>query len=212
LLQLRFLQYLVVCMTWKPGESGNPKGRERGSKNVRTREVIEKINGQTDSLVLLADTCGSSGAPLAIRVTAATALARYQHAPAARLIRKSIKLPQVETIADATACIAHIGNLAATRKIGLDEAADLVNIQKAFIEARVSAELEQRIVAIEIALAKANINLGIAVEGGLPDLPLGPDDGRLIMPAKLLPLRSQPSELPSDKPPLEPPPTDGDAS
>ena len=48
---------------------------------------------------------------------------------------------------------------------------------------------------------KANINLGIAVGGGLPDLPLGPDDGKLIMPAKLLPLRSQPSELP-DKPPL----------
>jgi Family of unknown function (DUF5681) len=199
-------------MTWKPGECGNPNGRKRGSKNARTRAVLEKLDGKADSLVLLGELVASSEAPVAIRVQAAIGLARYQHAPAPRLIRKSIKLPQVETITDATACIAHIGQLAATRKIGLDEAADLVNIQKAFIEARVSAELEERIVAIEIALAKANINLGIAVEGGLPDLPLGPDDGRLIMPAKLLPLRSQPSELPSDKPPLEPPPTDGDAS
>jgi len=45
--------------------------------------------------------------------------------------------------------------------VGLDEAADLVNIQKAFIEAKIGTELEQRIAAIEFTLAKANLNLGI---------------------------------------------------
>ena len=199
-------------MVWKAGESGNPKGRKQGSKNARTQAVLKKINGQTDSLVLLANTCASAEAPLAIRVQSAIGLARYQHAPAPRLLRKKIDLPEPATIADATANIGRIASLVAQRKLGVDEGNDLTAILGKWIEAKVSAELEERIIAIEIALAKANINLGIAVEGGLPDLPLGPDDGRLIMPAKLLPLRSQPSELPSDKPPLEPPPTDGDAS
>jgi len=199
-------------MVRKAGESGNPKGRKQGSKNARTLAVLKKINGQTDSLVLLADTCASAEAPLAIRVQSAIGLARYQHAPAPRLLRKKIDLPEPATIADATANIGRIASLVAQRKLGVDEGNDLTAILGKWIEAKVSAELEERIIAIEIALAKANINLGIAVEGGLPDLPLGPDDGRLIMPAKLLPLRSQPSELPSDKPPLEPPPTDGDAS
>jgi hypothetical protein len=197
----------IEQMTWKPGECGNPNGRKRGSKNARTRAVLEKLDGKADSLVLLGELVASSEAPVAIRVQAAIGLARYQHAPAPRLIRKSIKLPQVETITDATACIAHIGNLAASRKIGLDEAADLVNIQKAYIEAKIGTELEQRIATIEHALAKANLNLGIAVVGGLPTMP-GHED--MLMPAKLLPLSPQPSDLPSDEPPLsgEPPPTD----
>jgi hypothetical protein len=194
-------------MVWKPGESGNPKGRKRGTKTARTREVIEKINGQTDSLVLLADTCASAAAPLAIRVQSAIGLARYQHAPAPRLLRKPIDLPEPATIADATANIARIASLVARRKLGVDEGLDLTTIQQRWIEAKVSAELEERIIMIEIALAKANINPGIAVQGGLPDLPLGPDDGKLIMPAKLLTTR-QASEL-LDKPPLDaPPPTD----
>ena len=195
-------------MVWKPGESGNPKGRKRGTKTARTREVIEKINGQTDSLVLLADTCASAAAPLAIRVQSAIGLARYQHAPAPRLLRKKIDLPEPRTIADATANIGRIATLVAQRKLGVDEGNDLTAILGKWIEAKVSAELEERIIMIEVALAKANINLGIAVEGGLPDLPLGPDDGKLIMPAKLLPLSPQPSDLPTDKPPLDASSTD----
>src|SRR6516225_9948021 len=195
-------------MVWKPGESGNPKGRKRGTKTARTREVIEKINGQTDSLVLLADTCASAAAPLAIRVQSAIGLARYQHAPAPRLLRKKIDLPEPRTIADATANIGRIATLVAQRKLGVDEGNDLTAILGKWIEAKVSAELEGRIIMIEVALAKANINLGIAVSGGLPDLPLGPDDGKLIMPAKLVPLSPQPSELPDHKPRLDQSPTD----
>src|SRR6516164_3071277 len=182
-------------MVWKEGESGNPAGRKRGSKNARQRDVIEKINGQTDSLILLAETCANSTAPLAIRVTAATALARYQYAPAPRLLKKRIDLPEPRTIADATANIGRIATLVAQRKLGVDEGNDLTAILGKWIEAKVSAELEERIIMIEIALAKlGNFNPGIAVQGGLPDLPLGSDDGRLIMPAKLLSTRPQPSD------------------
>jgi hypothetical protein len=190
---------------WPPGYSGNPSGRPPGKPNAKTRAIIEKLDGKADSLILLAEVVASSEAPLEKRIAAASALARYQHAPAPRLLRKKIDLPEPTTIAQATANIGRIATLVAQRKLGVDEGNDLTAILGKWIEAKVSAELEERIVVIEVALAKANINLGIAVQGGLPDLPLGPDDGRLIMPAKLLPLSSQPSELPSEPPPTDEP-------
>src|SRR6516164_1652031 len=165
-------------MTWKPGESGNPKGRKVGTKVHRSREVLAKINGHADSLVLLAEYVASPSAP-----------------PALRLLRKKIDLPEPTTIAEATANIGRIATLVAQRKLGVDEGNDLTAILGKWIEAKVSAELEERIIMIEIALAKlGNFNPGIAVQGGLPDLPLGSDDGRLLMPAKLLSTRPQPSD------------------
>src|SRR6516164_10020404 len=103
-------------MTWKPGESGNPKGRKLGSKNCKTRAILAKINkrGDVDALALLSEVVSKAQAPLALRITAATALAPYQHPRAPRLVSRVIRLPVSETIADATACIAHIGQLAAT--------------------------------------------------------------------------------------------------
>jgi hypothetical protein len=196
-------------MTWKPGESGNPNGRKLGSKNARKRAIIGEINGKADSLTLLAELVASTDTPLQLRIQSAIGLARYQYAPAPRLLRKKIDLPEPTTIAEAVANIGRISALVAQRELGVDEGNDLTAILSKWIEAKVSAELEERIVMIEVALAKANIAYGISVGGGLPDLPLGPDDGKLIMPAKLLSAH-QPSELPSDKPPLDASPTDGD--
>jgi len=159
---------------------------------------------------LLAELVASTDTPLPLRIQSAIGLARYQYAPAPRLLRKKIDLPEPTTIAEATANIGRIATLVAQRKLGVDEGNDLTAILGKWIEAKVSAELEERIIMIEIALAKlGNFNPGIAVQGGLPDLPLGSDDGRLIMPAKLLSTRPQPSELSTDKPPLDqPPPAD----
>jgi hypothetical protein len=186
-------------MVFKPGQSGNPNGRTPGRPNAKTRAILKKLDGKANSLELLGELVASSEAPLALRVHAAIGLAPYQHPKAPRLLRKAIRLPEPTTIADATANIARIASSAAARKIGLDEAADLANLQRAFIEALVGTELEQRIAMIEVALAKANLNFGIAVEGGMPTMP-GCEN--VIMPAKLLSARSQPSELP--------PPGDGD--
>lgn len=181
-------------MTFKPGQSGNPKDRTPRRPNAKTRAVLEKLNGVADSLALLGEMVASSETPLSLRMHAAIGLAPYQYPKAPRLLRKKIDLPEPATIEDATANLARIGALTAARRIGLDEASDLANLQKAFIEAKIGTELEQRITTIELALTKANLNLGIAVQGGMPVMP-GHED--VIMPAKLLSARSQPSELPS---------------
>src|SRR5215813_10797411 len=96
-------------MTFKPGQSGNPKGRTPGRRNAKTRAVLEKLNGVADAHALLGEMMASAEAPLALRVTAATALAPYQYPKALRLLRKKIDLPEPVTIEDATANNARIG-------------------------------------------------------------------------------------------------------
>ena len=84
-------------MTFKPGQSENPKGRTPGRRNAKTRAVLEKLNGVADALALLGEMVVSAEAPLALRVTAATALAPYQYPKAPRLLRKEIDLPEPVT-------------------------------------------------------------------------------------------------------------------
>jgi len=89
-------------MTFKPGQSGNPKGRTPGRPNAKTRAVLEKLNGAADSLALLGEMVASSETPLALRMHAAIGLAPYQYPKAPRLLRKRINLPEPATIAEAT--------------------------------------------------------------------------------------------------------------
>jgi hypothetical protein len=176
-------------MTYRPGESGNPKGRPKGTFKRDSALVLRvlKDRNDTDPLALLSTIVTCAEAPLELRVQAAGMLAPYRHARCStRYISRKIKLPEVETVEQATACIARISTLAAAGKLGLDEANDLIGHQKSFIEARIGCDLEQRVLAIEAALQSANIALpGVTVTGGLPPLPLGPGDGRLEMPRQI---------------------------
>jgi hypothetical protein len=178
-------------MPYKPGESGNPKGRPKGTFKRDSALVLRilKDRNDTDPLALLSTIVTCAEAPLELRVQAAGMLAPYRHARCTtRYIKRKIKLPVVSTVEESTACIALIGQLAAAGKLGLDEATDLVNMQRAFIEARTATDIEQRMLVIEAALQQANIALpGVTVVGGLPSLPIGPEEPTVIMPRVLEP-------------------------
>src|SRR6516164_7201101 len=135
-------------MTWQPGESGNLEGRPAGKPNAKTIAILKKLEGKADSLELLAEVVASPEAPLPARISE---LARYQHAPAPRLLRRKIDLPVATSVSQAIANIAIIGSMAAARKIGLDEANDLVGIQRAYIEMQVGIDHEARLTILEQA-------------------------------------------------------------
>jgi hypothetical protein len=162
--------------------SNNPNGRPVGALSSKTRAILKKLEGKADSLELLSEVVASSDAPLMARISAATSLARYQHPACPRLLRRKIDLPVATSVSQAITNIALIGSMAAQRKIGLDEANDLVAIQKAYIEMQVGIDHEARLTILEQAWERNPIVPPAVITGGLPPLPLSPEDGELIMP------------------------------
>src|SRR5215467_1235611 len=103
-------------MPYRPGQSGNRRGRPVGSRKRPTALVLRimKERNDTDPLALLSTIVTTAEAPLELRVQAAGMLAPYTHSRCtARYINKKIDSPVVETVEQATACIAQIGALAA---------------------------------------------------------------------------------------------------
>src|SRR5262249_42691442 len=181
-------------MTFQPGTSGNPKGRPVGSFKRETTLVLPELDKQkdVDPLDLLAAIVSKPDADINLRVQAAAMLAPYRHARIPRLGKK-VRLPEPTSVAQAKANIARLCTLAANDVIRIDQALGLADLQHRYIEAHLGGDAEGYIAMLEAALMKANANLGIAVQGGLPTMP-GAEN--VIMPAKLLSSRARPSELP----------------
>src|SRR5215831_4423538 len=98
-------------MPWAPGQSGNPAGYH-GSRRWRHREVFEEIKklGYTDALITLARIQQESTDD-SLRVAAAAALAPYAHPklqslPVVRFITTPFKIPEFQTITDASTFLA----------------------------------------------------------------------------------------------------------
>jgi hypothetical protein len=172
-------------MPFKPGQSGNPKGRPLGARS-RVRQMSEaaraakipdlptSLNGEpaADAVEFFAVVVAQKDIPLSLRLQAAGLLAPFQHARCvSRLIGKPVNLPIASTVEQATRNIAELGMMAAAGQIGLDEANDLVGHLRAFIEARVTSDTEARFDALERALERLTPTVEIEVTEGMPDLP-----------------------------------------
>jgi hypothetical protein len=172
-------------MPFKPGVSGNPRGRAKGARDFRAVIPIT-LNGKPapDSLEYCAAVIAEEHAPTPFKIQAAAILAPYQHSRrTARYIGKPVDLVVSTNVDEATANIAKLGSLAAAGTIGLDEMGDLVNAQRAFIEARMSLDNEARLARIEEMVARLSPpTVEIEVSGGLPTMP-GCEN--LIMPERV---------------------------
>jgi len=86
------------------GQIGNPNGRPLGSRNKRTKEIIQQIieSNNKDPLITLSE-ISSSDPDSAIRATAANMLAPYMHSkmqstPAPRFVEEVVVVPDFATI------------------------------------------------------------------------------------------------------------------
>ncbi len=172
-------------MPWRPGQSGNAAGRKVGTRNKKTlaatqalevAATFEDANGRkvVDALELLSSIVSSTDTNVALRISAASALAPYQHSrKASRFIEHAIDLAAPATVEQATENIAKLASLAAAKTIALDEMNDLIGAQKAFIDARSDTETELRLAKIE-QLLREHPQLSavdIQVVDGMPELP-----------------------------------------
>jgi hypothetical protein len=168
---------------WKPGQSGNPNGRPVGSRNNRTKEVVEQILalGLKDPLVTLAElqaTDPDSG----IRATAANMLAPYLHSKLAAkpqppdpvYIEQAVNLPRPISVRQASDNIALLSEMKAQGKIDIATADNLINDQKVILYALLD---EQKLLTAQGGAPEQVIR----IEGGLPELP----GTNIIMPTPL---------------------------
>jgi hypothetical protein len=119
---------------------------------------------------------------------AAGLVAKFRHPPAPRKISKPVQIPIATNVVEATDNIAKIATLAAAGEIGLDEGADLVKFLESFIAARTEGDHENRLQQVEELLDHLNPPATVEVSGGLPELPIGPDDPGVIMPQRTIPV------------------------
>ena len=125
-------------MQWQKGQSGNPAGRPRGSRNKTSILMQNLLEDEAEAIARKAIEMAKAGDMAAIRVC------MDRLAPARRGAAISCELPPVETSGGAVAAMAAIIAAVAAGDVTPAEAASLARVIDRYMFARSLAELEHR--------------------------------------------------------------------
>ncbi|MCK9381956.1 MAG: DUF5681 domain-containing protein [Sulfuritalea sp.] len=128
---------------WKPGQSGNPKGKAAGSRNKATAMVLNLMETGAREITDAVITAAKGGDLTAARMV----LDRL--APPAKERPVSLDMPDTGTAAGVSAAQEAILQAVATGELFPGEAATLAGIVEGRRRALETQELEQRIAALE---------------------------------------------------------------
>ena len=128
---------------WKPGQSGNPKGKAAGSRNKATAMVLNLMETGARDITDAVITAAKGGDLTAARMV----LDRL--APPAKERPVSLDMPDTGTAAGVSAAQEAILQAVATGELLPGEAATLAGIVEGRRRALETQELEQRIAALE---------------------------------------------------------------
>ena len=195
-------------MPFVPGQSGNPNGRPAGSRNKRTKNLLDELaaRGDKDPAEYLSEVITNHADP-ALKIQAARLLLPYKYSklqaiPVPRYIEHPITLPEFQTVEDAETFLARIAVFASSGELDLQAAMELSTLTRNWLSAKYERD------EMKLKMANANALPGqhiIKIQGGLPALPgtniTMPDinNGQRVNDT-LLPMG------PPDNGPLEPPP------
>ncbi|HKZ10385.1 MAG TPA: DUF5681 domain-containing protein [Rhodanobacteraceae bacterium] len=127
---------------WKPGQSGNPKGRPKGILNPQAR-LRKMINAE--AIVKKLEEAALAGDVQAARTLLERALPIY------RLTAEPVNVPAAATAATPTAKAQAVMDAIASGKIPPDIGAQLITAIGALVRVVEMDELERRIAALETA-------------------------------------------------------------
>jgi hypothetical protein len=158
---------------FQKGQVSNPNGRPFGSRNKRTKELLDTLagRGDKDPIDYLSDVV-TGGTDPQLRIQAAGILVQYTHSkiaetPVPRYVEHPITLPDFVAVEDAESFLGKIPQLVAAGELDFQSGLDLSTMTRAWL----SAKYERDEMRIKMAAANADPNPTITIKGGLPPLP-----------------------------------------
>jgi hypothetical protein len=161
-------------MPFQPGVSANPNGRPAGSRNKRTKELLDMLEarGDKDPLDFLSDVI-TNGTDPALKVQAAGIAIKYSHSqiaatPAPRYFEHPVTVPDFNTVEDAESFLASIPQLLGSQQLDSQSAMELSTLTRNWLSAIYERD------EMHLKMLNANATPGehvIRIEGGLPKLP-----------------------------------------
>jgi hypothetical protein len=134
----------VVGSPFKKGQSGNPDGRPRGSRNKATLLIERLLDDDAKSITEKAIELAKAGDSTAIR------LCLDRIAPARRDRHISFKLPKLEKPEHAVEAAAAIVEAVAGAELTPSEAAEMMKLVEGYTRILEAEDHEQRLRALEV--------------------------------------------------------------
>jgi hypothetical protein len=134
-----------VGIPFKPGHSGNPKGRPKGVRNKTTLAVEALLDGEAEAITRKAIEKAKDGDMGAIRLCLDRLVPPVKDRPV------TLEMPQVESAQDAARAAGAVLQAVADGELTPSEAAEVSKIVRTYVAALEASELEQWITKLEEA-------------------------------------------------------------
>ncbi len=128
---------------FKPGQSGNPLGKAKGTRHRATLAMQALLDGEAEALTRRAVEMAMQGDPGALRLCLERICPPRKDRPV------SFALPKLETAADAVKATSAIVGAVAAGELTPMEAGELAKLVDGFRAALTTAELEERLIMLE---------------------------------------------------------------
>jgi Family of unknown function (DUF5681) len=133
---------------FKPGQSGNPAGKPKGTRNATTLALEALLDGQASALTQKAINLALAGDMAALRLCLDRILPPRKDSPVA------FDLPEMKTLNDAVPAMGALVKAVGQGDLTPAEAAELTKMVQAFAKIIETAELEERVRKLEEAIDK----------------------------------------------------------
>jgi hypothetical protein len=130
---------------FRPGQSGNPAGRRRGSRHKATLAMEALFEGEADAIGRKAIEKAKEGDPTALRLCLERILPARKDRPV------TFAMPNLETAADAVRATSAIAQAVAEGELTPSEAGELSRLIESFTRAVEVHDLEVRLTKLEQA-------------------------------------------------------------
>jgi hypothetical protein len=137
-------------MTFLPGQSGNPAGRPRGSRNKKTLALEALLEGESEAVLQKMITFAKMGDDVAMRLCVERMMAPRRERPV------PVQLPRIESDADARKASADVLEALAEGEVTPKEAEHLLRAVAGAAVIMQSSETAERLKWLEERVARAD--------------------------------------------------------